>query len=1154
MKFTRLRLVGFKSFVEPTDVPIEPGLTGVVGPNGCGKSNLVEALRWVMGESSYKAMRASGMDDVIFSGSGARPARNAAEVTLRIEEAEGKFAGSGSPALADAETLEVARRIEREAGSTYRVNGREVRARDVQLLFADGSTGAHSPAMVGQGRVGELIAAKPTARRALLEEAAGVAGLHGRRDEAEMRLRAAEENLGRLDDVVAELDIQLESLKRQGRQAARYRTLSADVRRTEAAALSLRYTAAAAAAAEAEAALVAAGAAVAAAGEAQGKAVRDQAVAAAAMPSLRHAAAETAAALQRLRSEAEALETEDRRVRDRLADLSRRIADFRADLQREQGLAGENAAALARLEAEEQWLAGEGAGAGKAREDAEIALAAAENALAATEQAAVEATARLAALVARRQQLQRAFADAAARTSRHAEERRRIASDLSAHAVADRDGPVAAARSTAIASETAATRADDAVLAAERFAALARTRETAARGPAAAAETALTGVDAEARALASFLTRQTRPGGALIDQVRAAPGYEAAVAAAFGDELDLSDDAAQPAHWRALPGYDARAPLPDGTRPLGPFVEAPPALSRRVAATGLALRPEAARLQTLLLPGQVLVSVEGDLWRWDGYTASAEARTPAAERLAARNRLADLSAERERISRTAEAARRELANAAAEASGAAHAETTARTAQREARRNLDAARARLADAERSAASAASRAAALQEAETRVAASHAEAEASRVDAEDALTALPPAAALEADLAARRTASAAARNAVADARTRCQTLEREAAARHGRLDAIAAERAAWRQRSAEAATHAEGLATRTVAAEREQATLAETPADILRRRAALTNAIAGAETARRSAADRLAEAEVAQKTSDRAAEATAAGLSEARETRGRLEERLAAATARRTEFADRILEILGCGPEEALAHAELQAGAPLPALEAVEARLERLRQERERIGPINLRAEQETDEVAARRDRMVADRDDLVEAIGRLRQGIASLNREGRERLTTAFAEVNQRFQALFTHLFSGGTAELTFTESDDPLLAGLDILARPPGKKPQTLTLLSGGEQALTALALIFAVFLTNPAPICVLDEVDAPLDDANVERFCNLLDEMTRQTDTRFLVITHNPITMARMNRLFGVTMAERGVSQLVSVDLQAAERFREAG
>ncbi len=317
--------------------------------------------------------------------------------------------------------------------------------------------------------------------------------------------------------------------------------------------------------------------------------------------------------------------------------------------------------------------------------------------------------------------------------------------------------------------------------------------------------------------------------------------------------------------------------------------------------------------------------------------------------------------------------------------------------------------------------------------------------------------------------------------------------------------------------------------------------------------MTAEIAKAEEGRREAAARLKTAEAAQAAADAAARDALTALSEARERRGRAEERLTASMERRAEIEGRITELLDCAPHEVASIAGLDPNAPLPDVEQVDKRLERLRQEREKLGGVNLRAEEEVTEGEARRERLATDRDDLIEAIRRLRLGIASLNREGRERLLAAFTVVNAEFQRLFTHLFGGGTAELQLTESDDPLEAGLEIMARPPGKKPQTMTLLSGGEQALTAMALIFAVFLTNPAPICVLDEVDAPLDDHNVERFCNLLDEMARTTETRFVTITHNPITMARMNRLFGVTMAERGVSQLVSVDLEAAERFLEA-
>lgn len=372
------------------------------------------------------------------------------------------------------------------------------------------------------------------------------------------------------------------------------------------------------------------------------------------------------------------------------------------------------------------------------------------------------------------------------------------------------------------------------------------------------------------------------------------------------------------------------------------------------------------------------------------------------------------------------------------------------------------------------------------------------------------------------------------------------------RRRRIDSIARERAAWTQRASGAREQVERLRERMDAAEEERAALVEAPDDIELRRRDLLSEISRAEEARREADDALIHAEARQREADQAAQAALSALSETRERKIRAEERLGAATARKAEIEALIDEALEVPVTELPALAGLKEGAPLPDADAIERRVERLKAERERLGGVNLRAEDELREIEDQRGTLTGERDDLIEAIKRLRGAISNINREARERLLNAFDIVNGHFQRLFTHLFGGGTAELQLVDAEDPLDAGLEIIARPPGKKPQTMTLLSGGEQALTAMALIFAVFLTNPAPICVLDEVDAPLDDANVERYCDLLDEMTRSTATRFVVITHNPITMARMNRLFGVTMAERGVSQLVSVDLETAERFLE--
>lgn len=476
-----------------------------------------------------------------------------------------------------------------------------------------------------------------------------------------------------------------------------------------------------------------------------------------------------------------------------------------------------------------------------------------------------------------------------------------------------------------------------------------------------------------------------------------------------------------------------------------------------------------------------------------------------------------------------------------------------REAGRAAQRTLDEARSRLAAVEREAGRLTSRRTALEESRERVAATVAETEAQHASATAALADAADPLAAQQDVMILRGTVAEERGALSEARAAADGLTREAEVRRRRLESMAAERKNWQERAVNAESQGRILAGRRKEIETERNGLADAPAEIEQKRRALLSEINRAEAAKRDAADALRQGEAALAGFDRASQDAMTALSEAREQRGRGEERLKAVQERRLEIEARILEILDCEPHEVVKLAEIDPSAPMPDLGQLETRLDRLRQEREKLGGVNLRADEEAVEVAGRREALIKDRDDLIEAIRRLRQGIASLNREGRERLLAAFDVVNAHFQRLFTHLFGGGAAELQLTESDDPLEAGLEIMASPPGKKPQTMTLLSGGEQALTAMALIFAVFLTNPAPICVLDEVDAPLDDHNVERFCNLLDEMARTTDTRFVTITHNPITMARMNRLFGVTMGERGVSQLVSVDLETAEQFREA-
>ena len=1153
MRFTKLRLLGFKSFVEPMEFVIEGGLTGVVGPNGCGKSNLVEALRWVMGENSYKNMRASGMDDVIFSGSGTRPARNTAEVTLFLDNSD----RTAPPSYNNVDELQVSRRIERESGSVYRINGKEVRAKDVQLLFADQSTGARSPSMVGQGRIGELIQAKPQARRALLEEAAGISGLHSRRHEAELRLRAAETNLERLEDVVGELSTQIESLKRQARQANRFRSLSADIRAAEAVLLHLRWSQAKHSEGEGQSALATATSHVGAMAQAQMIAAKEQAIAAQHLPELRGQEAAAAAALQRLTIAVAQLDDEAARLTHRRSELLKRLEQLSADILREEQMLHDNAGVLERLSSEEQDLLEQNDASGDRAIEAEDLLNAAQEQLRERETELAHVTSERAEAAAERSQYERLVCETAERREKLTVQLRNVEQDIAAleaqfkllAGTEEKAAKVEQAEEIAVAAEEQA-------LACEELVEQARIEETSRRQPLSQAREELNRIETEARTLANILSSgQSTTYTAVVEQMRVEKGYETALGAALGDDLEAPVNPQAPVFWTDLDAQNPRVlpALPAGAIPLSNVVDAPLALKARLSQVGLVDDSEGASLQVLLQSGQRLVSREGSLWRWDGFTARSDAPTQAAQRLAQKNRLAELEATavsaRSRVTQ-AETALRQAETTLREA---VERERSLRDHWRTAQRDLAQARDALAEAERSAGQLSSKRAALDEARTRLTDNVEESTIQLEEAQIRLDDLPDLQELNLRLTSLTTQVMADRAAMTEARAAHDNLRRDAENRLRRLEMIGHERKSWQARAENARRQITALTERRDETGDEAEELAEAPADIEERRRDLLSALSEADAKRKETSDRLSVAETEQAKLDKRATLAIQELASSREVRARAEERLTAAEERRKDAEARIVEVLNCAPHEAFRHTGLSAGDALPDMDHTDRQLDRLKIERDRLGAVNLRAEEEQRELSDRHDAIINEREDVIEAIKKLRQAIQSLNKEGRERLLAAFDVVNEQFQRLFTHLFGGGTAELQLIESEDPLDAGLEILARPPGKKPQTMTLLSGGEQALTAMALIFAVFLTNPAPICVLDEVDAPLDDHNVERYCNLMDEMAASTKTRFVIITHNPITMARMDRLFGVTMAEQGVSQLVSVDLQTAAALSEA-
>lgn len=1350
MHLKHLRITGFKSFSDPVELIIEPGLTGIVGPNGCGKSNVVDALRWAMGESSAKGLRGTGMDDVIFNGSAFRPAFDFAEVALRLEGPIDGLAGLGR-----LDEAVIVRRISRGSGSGYRINGREARARDVQLLFADAAAGARSAAIVGQGQISLMVEARPDERRRLLENAAGIGGLHARRREATLRLETTSANLERAQDLLDHQRRRVEDLERQARDALRFRRLAGRLRALEHLTAARRVAAAEAEVqrhqAEERRARVALGLVLERLGGAQGERdglMRELAGDREALA----VASELAARLSERMDAAREAAGRDRAVR---ADLALRCAAA------DRGLATEavRQAELARSLAEET---GRRAALEQALRDAAVeeerirpALAALEEALARQERAQAERLDRIARLEAAGENEDRAAQALAARHERATAELAALAGDPDIRPLAalrdemaslqgrigavgrDLEGAQAALGErertlpglrVALDEAEAGARAADAALAeaalalraaqaeagrqaaaraglerrraraAERVGALkgalddaaarlagagldakeaaleaARLRVDTAAGAAAEADAALVPAEAAAAraqaaagqadaALARARLEQAalaelvpEPAGSpLLDRLLFDEALGPAVAAMLGDDLLADATGAGAVHWRQV---DAAAPadpaLPAGVDSFAALVGGSALLDRRLAQTGLVAREKAAELVAGLRPGQRLVSLEGDLWRWDGFVRLAEAGG-AAGRIAQRRRLLALRA---RIGALAD----EQATAAAGARAALAELEVVRDAQRRAAAGLDAA-GRAHDAARLALQAAhSEADAAGREQARLATEFDQAVVEQAEAEAELAALRPAAdphdlaaahgRLEVEAGDARRLVAPARSGLHEAeakasrlRERVRRLGDELEQARARVSALALREAAL---AAELEAAAAALARDRARLEREVAVLADERDALAVRQAAARAAL---EEARRAAAAAGAELEaarrgcgevrergqalrlaivldrerlsgvaaaVARATAELAGSRERAGMLEAEragvlaqqdrlgaepeagqvealrleheraaEERDGLRQQVAGleAALQRLEDALRAQDaeavalrerLAGLSAELARAEAllaaagtELRAAAELlqPGDEALlegddaaqapaelERRIARQRAARDRLGAVNLRAAVELDEAQDLLGRTEREVQEVKGAVERLKRAIATLNQEARDRLVRAFAQVERHFQSMFTRLFGGGKAQLRLSNLEDPLNAGLELDAMPPGKRLTHVSLLSGGEKSLTGLALVYAFFLATPAPLCVLDEVDAPLDDANVDRFVMLTEEIARETGTRFLCVTHHPLTMARMNRLYGVTMVERGVSRLVSVALDEAVTLQQS-
>ncbi|MEJ2457792.1 MAG: chromosome segregation protein SMC [Novosphingobium sp.] len=1055
MRIRRLKLSGFKSFVEPAELRIEPGLTGVVGPNGCGKSNLLEAIRWVMGESSPKSMRGGGMEDVIFAGSASRPPRAFAEVVLQADTAQRE---DGTR-----DELEVVRRIERGAGSAYRINGRDVRAKDVALTFADAATGAHSPALVSQGRIAAVIAAKPAERRAMLEEAAGIAGLHVRRKDAEQKLRATESNLARLEDIMAGLDKQVAALRRQARAAERYKALSDQIRLAEARLVFARWRDAAAAAEAAKKEAQAAEARVAEAQAAAQAAQKGQAAAAEALIAARDEQADrrddATAHGHRMATLTSQLEAAEQRLKD-LERQRTRLEEDRTDADR---MTRDAAEALARLEreladgakqlemdeAERPRLANTLEGAERAARAAELDLAQATAA-----QAGVEAEWRIA---------EAELAQAKSRLDRLNAEGARLEAQLSGlPAIDDLDAAIAQTRSEAETATAALARAREGLDAQQARKGELMAERDAAASALAGARADLTGIEREHAAL--LRDREARAKGAraahglkaAIDTVRAAPGYERALAAVLGRDAKAPLGSVANADGRFWTGAEAPSPVIESLA--AHVTQCPPELTARLALVH-AVEEDDGRV---LKPGEWLVTKGGVLRRWDGFVARGEGAAEAA-RLEAENRFTELDTQlpplREAVT-VAEArqagVQQELAALSAAIIAAERTIAEVANAERNALRTAD-------QAEDTKARHQARRAELDRSTQELAEQRQAAGKDLAAAEARRAALPDPEAGRAGLEAAKT-----KNEAAKARLQAATATLAA---HDQALAVARERTAsqrgdiknWQARAGDATNRLAQMAGRLEEIETERAVIAAKPASLMEQ-------IEQGETIRQRLADELARAEAAVTTTAENARKTDAALAAAQEALASAREGRAGAAARAENEDERRIEMTRISgerfqcPPPVLPERFAFVSAEVGHANGEGAAMDKLMAERERIGPVNLVAADELVEAEARLGTSVTEQAELAEAVNRLRGSIGNLNREGRERLRAAFEAVDGHFQRLFQRLFQGGKAHLALVDSDDPLEAGLEIYAQPPGKRLQSLTLLSGGEQALTAVA------------------------------------------------------------------------------------------
>ena len=1141
MKFQSVRISGFKSFLEPIEIEINKGLTGIVGPNGCGKSNIVEAIKWIMGENSARQMRGDGMDDVIFAGTDERPSRNFAEVTIKLNNSEKK----APAAFNHLSEIEISRKIEREKGSIYRINGKQVRSRDVQLIFADSGTGARSSGIVSQGRIAQIIDASPENRRGILEEAANIKGLHSRRHEAELKLNAASNNLDRLLDIEKTYKEQLVELEKQGRKAARYRSIGDRLRKAEATLFSTLLFNAKTEYNILKNELHTVTENVSKAQIEVSKNTTSKLDILSKIPILRNIEAEKAAILQSLNITKIKLEEEQTSAKIALNNIIGQITQLEKDTSRENQIEEDAEKSLSSLILEEENLKID-------TKNFSSKISEATQAVKSLKIKSDEADKKLSSITSEIYTINSDKSDLERRIINLNEKIENTQNQISKFNLENYSKTLEANEIKILNLQKLVSENDLLIDTFKKKLTQLETLELTLTKEKNIAANILNQTNAEINTLSSLLGDDSLNRNTLEKNINTTDHLEDAIGSVLGETLlapiySNNEIIENTTYWRD--GFDIKltSPLPKEAMPLISKIKSSSILETALQGVGIVENEELAfKLQKKLTYGQALTTAEGGLWRWDGFVQPKGVKNSYSERLQQIARFkvlqSQLPSQKESVflidkklieySENIKKYRTDIIKLQSTLSGL----------------NSDSNRLELENSKMEI-QLTSSALLIKELKNTEVTSKVE----LIELKKQISHIVNLPSLLADELSIRNNAEQFRNNLTEAMAAEQQIKNHESFQLRNIAQIKHQKESWITRKQEAKSRLSSLHERLEFSKNEMDRLSNLPNDFDKKEEQIRIEIEAAIINRNLAADKLVITETSQNDAEKLEKESEKNVSMLRENMIKVQALLDLAHTKILNIEERIFEKLRIKSDQLSDLTGIKENNEIDSnIEALEKTVERLLNERESLGAVNLRAEEEMNEMNDKIEIMFKERIDLEEAIEKLRNGIFELNKEGRERLKKSFTVVNENFKNLFQKLFGGGNAELKLVGHDDPLQAGLEVLASPPGKKMQLLSLLSGGEQALTAISLIFSVFLCNPSPICILDEVDAPLDDTNVGRFCDLLNKIAEETNTYFMVITHHRLTMAKMDRLFGVTMEQKGISKLVSVDLEQASRIRD--